>query len=126
MSETMTPSAEIDFSAVMGRLYVSFRESPDAPNIKIVCNYSDCEQILQAAYAAQKRISGRWVLKQDAVQDEAGRLLFCSIKAKRDGLEWELSAPFGLMGWRWTFDRAEVKRLAAEAEKAICFEDARP
>jgi hypothetical protein len=30
------------------------------------------------------------------------------------------------MGWRWTFDRDEVKRLAAEAEKAICFEDARP
>jgi hypothetical protein len=24
------------------------------------------------------------------------------------------------------FDRDEVKRLAAEAEKAICFEDARP
>jgi hypothetical protein len=125
MSETMTPSAEIDFSAVMGRLYVSFRESPDAPNIKIVCNYSDCEQILQAAYAVQKRISGRWMLKQDAVQDEAGRLLFCIIKAKRGGMEWELSAPFGVMGWRWTFDRDEVKRLEAEAEKAICFEDAR-
>jgi len=126
MSETMTPSAEIDFSAVMGRLYVSFRENPDAPNIKIVCNYSDCEQILQAAYAVQKRISGRWVLKQGAVQDEAGRLLFCTIKAKRGGMEWGLAAPFGLLGWRWTFDRDEVTRLAAEAKKAICFEDARP
>jgi hypothetical protein len=126
MSDTMTPSAEIDFLSVMGRLFVSFRETPDAPTIKIVCNYSDCEQILQAGYAVQKRISGRWVLKQDAVQDEAGRLLFCTIKAKRNGMEWELAAPFGLMGWRWTFDRDETQRLAAEAEKAICFEDARP
>jgi len=125
MSETMTPKAEINYTAIMGRLYVTFRENPDAPTIKIVCNYSDCEQIVQAAYATQKRISGRWLLKQDAVEDEAGRLLFCAIKAKRGGIEWELSAPFGLMGWRWTFDRDEVRLLATEAEKAIRFEDAR-
>jgi len=118
--------ATMSFSAEDGSLVVIFREAPDAPLVTLTCGYGACEWVLAGIDAVRKRIGFDRLLPRDVAKSEDGRVLFVTIEAKRGKLEWEVSSPFGIAGWRLSMERTELAQLRAATVKAMKQEDAKP
>lgn len=125
-TEEDCPAASLDISAQDGALVLVFREAPDAPAITITCGYGDCEMVLAAIASVRKRRSFTWLLRRDAVRAGDGKLYFATITARRGRLGWEVSAPFGIAGYRWDMSDADLAELEGAAVKALAQEDAKP
>jgi len=125
-TEQACPDGSLTFAAQNGALVLVVREAPEAPAVTITCGYNDCEMVLSAiAETRKRRPFFTAVLRRDAVRSDDRRLYFATIDAKRGRLSWEVAAPFGLAGYRWSMRGAELAALEGAAVKALAQEDAR-
>jgi hypothetical protein len=124
--ETACPDGTLTFAAQDGALVMVFRETPAEPEVTITFRYNDCEMLLSCIAQMRKRQRYDFVLRQDAVKHGGNRLLFGTVTAKRGRVQFEVSAPFGLAGWRWDMAGADLAALEGEAVKALAQEDAKP
>lgn len=117
------PAGSLDMRASKGRFIVQFRCDEDDPEVTVTCGYGDCEAIMTAIARARAGMAYRRVLAQGAVSSDDGRLLFATVSAVPGHLEWEVAAPFGIMGWRWEFRDAELADMEACVTRAMAQAD---
>jgi hypothetical protein len=124
--ETACPDGTLTFAAQDGALVMLFREAPAEPEVTITFRYNDCEMLLSCIAQMRKRQRYDFVLRRDAVKHGGNRLLFGTVAAKRGRVQFEVAAPFGIAGWRWSMAGADLAELEGAAAQALAQEDARP